>query len=110
MDPRNPGGGDGRRRPRPPRAGDANAPKLRAVPPPEPPPAQGEGFPIRLDPNSPPGEFNFVLPQASPAASAQAFSAATDGPIPPALAPAVDEVLGFIFGLDQPQPPRTKRP
>ncbi|MEB3330142.1 MAG: hypothetical protein VKQ33_13005 [Candidatus Sericytochromatia bacterium] len=110
MDPRNPGGGDSRRRQRPPRDPATPAPRLRAVPPPEASPAQADGFPIRLDPNSPPGEFNFVLPQAASTLPAQPFSAATDGPIPPFLAPAVDEVLGFLFGLDQPPPPRGKRP
>ncbi|MEB3221497.1 MAG: hypothetical protein VKS61_05420 [Candidatus Sericytochromatia bacterium] len=109
MDPRNPGGGDGRRRPRPTRPPGAPASRLRAVPTPEGASAQGEDFTIRLDPDSPPGEFNFVLPQAAPSAAPQAFSAATDGPVPPALAAALDEVLGFIFGLDQAQPPRPKR-
>lgn len=111
MDPRNPSGEGGRRRqrPGPPRPG-RDAVRLRAVPPAEPPPAQDPGPGIRLDPNSPPGEFNFILPQgASATASASIPAAATDGPIPPPLVAAVDEVLGFIFGLDQPGS-RPKRP
>ena len=40
-----------------------------AVPPPAPPVAQDDGSPFRLDPNSPPGEFNFLVPQARPGVS-----------------------------------------
>lgn len=112
MDPRNPSGEGGRRRPRPatPRPGRDAAARLRAVPPAEPAPAQDEAFPIRLDPNSPPGEFNFILPQGQASGlTAKVPAAATDGPVPPVLVAAVDEVLGFLFGLDQPSG-KPKRP
>lgn len=104
---------DKRRRPRAPRANAGRAGHLRALPSldtgePSPAPQDG-GFPIRLDPNSPPGEFNFIVPQAqaAPGRTPQ-LSVETDGPIPAVLADAVDEVLGFIFGLDQP-PSNKKR-
>ncbi|MEB3283816.1 MAG: hypothetical protein VKN33_00835 [Candidatus Sericytochromatia bacterium] len=98
---------DKRRRPRHPRTPGERAGHLRALPSQsdtEPSLASQEaGFPIRLDPNSPPGEFNFIVPQAhtNPKRSPQ-LSIEADGLIPPILADAVDEVIGFIFALDQP--------
>ncbi|HEY9720769.1 MAG TPA: hypothetical protein V6D47_02080 [Oscillatoriaceae cyanobacterium] len=85
--------------------------------PPSPRPDSGEPqakpFLVRLDPQSKPGEFNFVVdtegtlegrvPHAGLVAEAS-------GGIPPQLYRAVDEVLGFIYRLDQPSEGRPKRP
>lgn len=74
-------------------------------------PAQDDGSPFRLDPNSPPGEFNFIVPQQAAAAVPQVgLIAEVDGPIPPQLYKAVDEVLGFIYGLDQQFENQGRRP
>ncbi|MEB3197110.1 MAG: hypothetical protein VKP62_07885 [Candidatus Sericytochromatia bacterium] len=106
---------DRRRRPR--SKSRPGSPALRAVPPlpAETPVSQGSAFPIRLDPNSPPGEFHFVVPAAAgPTEGRVPRGVEADGPIPHELVNAVDEVLGFIFGLDDAPPPgkagRGKRP
>jgi hypothetical protein len=78
---------------------------------PLPPPPQDDGTPFRLDPNSPPGEFNFLVPQnAAATVPAVGLIAEVDGPIPPQLYKAVDEVLGFIYGLDQQFENQGRRP
>lgn len=104
----------GQRPPRPPSPGPVRTPTsaLRPLPQiPEPSAAQDGAFPIRLDPNSPPGEFNFLVPQAAaPLAPTVGLFAEADGPIPPPLYKAVDEVLGFIYGLDQQFENQGRRP
>src|SRR3989338_8224946 len=101
-------------RTRPPAPGPSRSPTsaLRPFPRlPAPPPAQDAAFPIRLDPNSPPGEFNFLVPQAAaPLAPQVGLIAEADGPIPPPPYKAVDEVLGFIYGLDQQFENQGRRP
>ena len=93
---------------------DARTPTsaLRPLPQiPDPTAAQEGGFPIRLDPNSPPGEFNFIVPQAAAAVAPNVgLIAEADGPIPPQLYKAVDELLGFIYGLDQQFENQGRRP
>jgi hypothetical protein len=131
MDPRDPNNDRIRRfdpnAPRPPRPqgqrpnrqpppGPARAPTgalrpLPSQPPLEGLPAQDFGAGIRLDPNSPPGEFNFLVPQEMQAQVPQVgLIAEADGPIPPQLYKAVDEVLGFIYGLDQQFENQGRRP
>ncbi len=104
----------GARPSRPPAPGPSRSPtsSLRPLPQiPDPSPAQDGAFPIRLDPNSPPGEFNFLVPQAAaPVPANVGLIAETDGPIPPQLYKAVDEVLGFIYGLDQQFENQGRRP
>ena len=66
--------------------------------------AQEQPFMVRLDPNSKPGEFNFMVesPQElSARVPASGLTAEASGGIPPQLHAAVDEVLGFIYELDQ---------
>lgn len=66
--------------------------------------SQAQPFVVRLDPSSAPGDFNFVidgptdLTRSVPQAG---LTAEASGSIPPQLVMAVDEVLGFIYGLDQ---------
>lgn len=121
MDPRDPNDRIRRldpnaaRRPRPerkpPPPGPARTPTSALRPLPDPSPAQDGAFPIRLDPNSPPGEFNFLVPQApAPVPANVGLIAEADGPIPPQLLKAVDEVLGFIYGLDQQFENQGRRP
>lgn len=104
----------GQRPSRPPSPGPTRTPTspLRPVPQyQDPSTAQDGAFPIRLDPNSPPGEFNFLVPQAAaPVAPNVGLIAEADGPIPPQLYKAVDEVLGFIYGLDQQFENQGRRP
>lgn len=76
--------------------------------PPQPPASDAGASPnpflVRLDPNANPGEFNFVIegPSANGRPPANAgLTAEASGGIPPQLYRAVDEVLGFIYGLDQ---------
>jgi hypothetical protein len=71
---------------------------------PETPAPQADPFSVRLDPNGKPGEFNFVIeaPQmVSRIPQADVMEAEASGAIPPVLYKAVDEVLGFIYALDQ---------
>lgn len=66
--------------------------------------AQASPFAVRLDPNGKPGEFNFVIesPEVTlTIPSAHVMEAEASGGIPPVLFRAVDEILGFIYGLDQ---------
>lgn len=73
--------------------------------------SQAQPFVVRLDPSSAPGDFNFMIdgptevtrnvPQAG-------LTAEASGSIPPQLVKAVDEILGFIYGLDQ-QAEQTRR-
>ena len=86
--------------------------KLPPIGPVETPP-QGSPFAVRLDPNAKPGEFNFVI--ESPEAVARVPAAAVmeadaSNPIPPVLYKAVDEVLGFIYGLDNQFESQGRRP
>lgn len=65
---------------------------------------QESPFVVRLDPNSQPGEFNFMIetPQDLTRTVPQSgVSQEAAGGIPPQLHPAVLDVLGFIFELDQ---------
>lgn len=67
-------------------------------------PAQEKPFVVRLDPSAAPGEFNFIVdgPEAlSKTVPAQGLSADASGSIPPELYRAVDEVMAFIYNLDQ---------
>lgn len=109
------------RQPGPPRVPQRVAPlrpqtgPLRPVPTPSFAPESSDapsgGLDFRLDPNSPPGEFNFILPpDAAPLVPTIGLIAEADGPIPPQLVKAVDEVLGFIFGLDQQFENQGRRP
>ena len=80
---------------------------------PELPDAQASPFMVRLDPNAKPGEFNFVIdgPEViAKVAAASAMEAEASGYIPPQLFKAVDEVLGFIYGLDQQFENQGRRP
>jgi hypothetical protein len=77
------------------------------------PSAQERPFVVRLDPQGKPGEFNFVIdgPEALNGRVPQAgLIAEASGGIPPQLFKAVDEVLGFIYGLDQQFESRGRRP
>lgn len=69
------------------------------------PPGVGAGMP-RLDPKAAPGEVAFVLPDQGPALGADGqplgLVAEANGAVPPALLHAVEEVLGFIYGMDRP--------
>lgn len=82
-------------------SGGNNPRPLRAVPDPAP---QDGAFMVRLDPNSGPGEFNFVIDQPQEVTRKvpqSGLTAEVSGGIPPQLHPAVTEVLGFIYELDQ---------
>jgi hypothetical protein len=121
-------GGDAdpnRQRPnRKPRTGPANSPitpfnrtgKLPALPAKidhEAPMPQASPFMVRLDPSGRPGEFNFVIdgPEAiAKVPAAHVMEAEASGGIPPVLYQAVDEVLGFIYGLDQQFETQGRRP
>lgn len=73
---------------------------------------QAKPFLVRLDPQSKPGEFNFVVDSEGTLEGRvphAGISAEAAGGIPPQLYRAVDEVLGFIYRLDQPTDGR-KRP
>lgn len=67
--------------------------------------AQEEGFVVRLDPNAKDGEFAFVIdqPEALEGRVPQARQAGAEAVagIPPQLHRAVNEVLGFLCGLDE---------
>jgi hypothetical protein len=74
---------------------------------------QASPFMVRLDPNGRPGEFNFVIdgPEAiAKVPAAHVMEAEASGGIPPVLYQAVDEVLGFIYGLDQQFENQGRRP
>ena len=84
-----------------PQSGAPNPRPLQAVPENSP---QANPFVVRLDPNSQPGEFNFMIetPQeVTRKVPAAGQPAEASGGIPPQLHPAVLDVLGFIFELDQ---------
>lgn len=70
------------------------------------PPLPVPGGMPRLDPNAPDGEVSFVLPDQGlamgPDGRPLGLVAEADGAVPPALLHAVEEVLGFIYGLDRP--------
>lgn len=79
----------------------------------ETPASQGAQFLVRLDPNAGPGEFNFMIegPElTAKVAAAHVMEAEASGGIPPVLYKAVDEVLGFIYGLDQQFENQGRRP
>jgi hypothetical protein len=66
--------------------------------------SQGQPFVVRLDPTSAPGDFNFVIDgpaEVSRRVPEAGLTADVSGAIPPQLYKAVDEILGFIYGLDQ---------
>jgi hypothetical protein len=72
--------------------------------PAETPAPQADPFAVRLDPSGKPGEFNFVIESptlVSRVPQADGLEAEASGTIPPVLYKAVDEVLGFIYALDQ---------
>jgi hypothetical protein len=74
---------------------------MRALPDADP---QDSAFMVRLDPSSQPGEFNFVIdsPQEVTRKVPQSgITAEASGGIPPQLHPAVNDILGFIYELDQ---------
>ena len=74
---------------------------LRAVPDPQP---QDGAFVVRLDPSSQPGEFNFQIEQPaelSRKVPQSGLTAEAAGGIPPQLHEAVNQVLAFIYELDQ---------
>jgi hypothetical protein len=78
----------------------------------EPSNPQERPFVVRLDPQGKPGEFNFIIGDPQELAGrvpAAGLVADASGAIPPQLYKAVDEVLGFIYGLDQ-QAERSKKP
>jgi hypothetical protein len=109
-----------RKRPRP----DGNGPlgngtgPLNRRQPPRQEPAQNPSSPqerpfvVRLDPQAKAGEFNFVIsgPEAEGRVPQAGLVAEASGGIPPQLFKAVDEVLGFIYGLDQQFESRGRRP
>lgn len=67
-------------------------------------PAQENPFMVRLDPSSQPGEFNFTIEQPaelSRKVPQSGITAEAAGGIPPQLHQAVNEVLAFIYELDQ---------
>lgn len=80
------------------RAGTSRLPQRPSRPP------QDRPMVVRLDPKAKTGEFSFVIegeqelvgrvPQGG-------LVAESEGTIPPQLYKAVDEVLGFIYQLDQ---------
>jgi hypothetical protein len=79
---------------------------------PETPAPQADPFSVRLDPNGKPGEFNFVIDSPALVAripQADVMEAEASGAIPPVLYKAVDEVLGFIYALDQQFETRKKK-
>jgi hypothetical protein len=66
--------------------------------------AQENPFMVRLDPSSPPGEFNFMVEQPAELTRRvpqSGITAEAAGGIPPQLHQAVNEVLAFIYELDQ---------
>jgi hypothetical protein len=74
---------------------------IRALPDPQP---QENPFAVRLDPSSQPGEFNFVIDAPNEMVRQvpqSGLTAEATGGIPPQLHPAVNEVLAFIYELDQ---------
>lgn len=88
-------------------------PRTGALPPLEPLDGTGQEAPIiRLDPNAPPGEISFVIPGQDKVAKSPTvgLTAEASGPIPPQLLRAVDEALGFIYGLDQQFENQGRRP
>lgn len=70
------------------------------------PPLPQPGAMPRLDPSAPDGEVSFVLPDQGLVLGQDGrplgLVAEADGAVPPALLHAVEEVLGFIYGLDRP--------
>lgn len=67
-------------------------------------PIQENPFMVRLDPSSQPGEFNFTIEQPaelSRKVPQSGLTAEATGGIPPQLHQAVNEVLAFIYELDQ---------
>lgn len=79
-------------------------PPLPSTPLPETSAPQADPFSVRLDPNGKPGEFNFVIEaphMVSRIPQADVMEAEASGAIPPVLYKAVDEILGFIYALDQ---------
>lgn len=59
---------------------------------------------VRLDPKAKTGEFNFVIEgdqELTGKVPQGGLVADSEGAIPPQLYKAVDEVLGFIYQLDQ---------
>lgn len=73
---------------------------------PQRPPASPQERPVvvRLDPKAKTGEFNFVIEgdeELTGKVPQSGLVADSEGVIPPQLYKAVDEVLGFIYQLDQ---------
>lgn len=84
--------------------GTGKLPRQPQEPPQQASAPQANPFVVRLDPHSQPGEFNFMIetpPEITRKVPASGHTQETAGGIPPQLHPAVLDVLGFIFELDQ---------